>query len=172
MTFLPWLIVLAVASPTAPSAFKLLDVETVEGRTVNRYRALELGETPVRPVTWEVAPPKGVRHGLVPVGPHTDSALAVAWDPNASALWLDADGDRRLARDERHEVKPGVAVAIPVMIAATDPVRRTILVRPGLLGGGPRYTVRGGMAGELELTGKVVRTLLIDGNADGCFDAA
>src|SRR3954447_11545425 len=100
MTFLPSLIVFALAGQPAPSAFKLLDVETVEGRPVNRYRALELGETPVRPVTWEVAPPNGVRHGLVPVGPHTDSALAVAWDPNASALWLDADGDRRLARDE------------------------------------------------------------------------
>ena len=118
---------------------------------------LELGETPVRPVTWEVAPPRGVRHGLVPVGPHTDSALAVAWDPEASSLWLDADGDRRFARDERHEVKPGATVAIPVTIAGADPARRTILVRPGLLGGGPRYTVRGGMAGELELGGKAVR---------------
>src|SRR3954463_15097068 len=114
MNSLPWLIVLAVAGQPAPQAFQLLDVETVEGRTVNRYRALELGETPVRPVSWEVAPPKGVRHGLVPVGPHTDSAPAAAWDVGASALWLDADGDRRLARDERHEVKPGAAVAIPV----------------------------------------------------------
>src|SRR3954462_9986343 len=100
MNFLPWLIVLAVAGQPAPSAFQLLDVETVEGRPVNRYRALELGETHVRPVTWEVAPPRGVRHGLVPVGPHTDSALAVAWDPDAFALWLDADGNRRFARDE------------------------------------------------------------------------
>jgi hypothetical protein len=172
MTLLPWLIALAVAGPPAPSAFELLDVETVQGRPLNRYRALELGETPVRPVTWEAAPPLGVRHGLVPVGPHTDSAPAVAWDPEASSLWLDADGDRRLARDERHEVKPGAAVAIAVTIAAADPVRRTILVRPGLFGGGPRYTVRGGMAGQLELGGKAVRTLLIDGNADGCFDAA
>jgi hypothetical protein len=172
MTFFPWLMVLAVAGQPAASAFKLLDVETVEGRPVNRYRALEFGETPVRPVTWEVAPPRGVRHGLVPVGPHTDSALAVAWDPETSALWLDANGNRRLTRDERHEVKPGAAVAIPLTIAGADPARRTILVRPGLLGGGPRYTVRGGMAGELEVGGKPVRTLLIDGNADGCFDAA
>ncbi len=172
MTLLPWLIVLAAAQ-SAPQAFELLDVETVEGRSVNRYRALELGETPVRPVTWEVAPPKGVRHGLVPVGPHTDSALAVAWDPEASALWLDADGNRQFARDERHEVKPGAAVAIPVTIAGAVPLRRTILVRPGLLGGGPRYTVRGVMEGTLELGGKnAVRTLLVDGNADGCFDAA
>src|SRR3954470_7082181 len=153
MTFLPWLMVLAVAGHAAPSAFKLLDVETVEGRPVNRYRALELGETPVRPVTWEVAPPKGVRHGLVPVGPHTDSALAVAWAPEASALWLDADGDRRLALDERHEVKPGAAVAVPVTIAGAGPARRTVLVLPGLLGGGPRYTVRGGMGGGGALGG-------------------
>src|SRR4051794_2193935 len=116
MAFSTWLIVLAVAGHPAPSAFKLLDVETVEGRPVNRYHTLELGATPVRPVTWEVAPPKGVRHGLVSVGPHTDSALAVAWDPETTELWLDADGNRRFARDEHHEVKPGATLAIPVAI--------------------------------------------------------
>ena len=174
MTMLPllWLIVPAVAGQPAPSAFELLDVEVVEGRPVNRYRALELGERPVRPIAWEVSAPEGIRHGLIPVGPHTDSALAVAWNPGASALWVDADGNRRLSRDERHEFKAGETVAIAVTIAGPDPVRRTIHVRPGLIGGGPRYTVRGSMAGELDLGGKAVRTLLIDGDADGCFDAA
>lgn len=169
MNLLPCLILAAVAGP---SAFELLDAETVAGRAVNRFRALELGPTPVRPVAWEVAPPAGVRHGLVPVGPQTDSAPAVAWDPATSALWLDADGDGRLTRAERFEVKPGATLAVAVTIAAAVPVRRTVLVRPGLLGGGPRYTVRGCMAGTLNLAGKAVRTLLIDGNADGCFDAA
>lgn len=172
MTLFPWLIALAVAGDPAPSAFVLLDVEAVEGRPLNRYRPLELGQTPVRTVTWEAAPPAGVRHGLALVGPHTDSALAVAWDPATSSLWLDADGDRRLTRDERHEVRPGTTVAVAVAIAAPELVRRTILVRPGLLGGGPRYTVRGGMAGELVLGGRRIRALLTDGNADGCFDAA
>jgi hypothetical protein len=176
MTWFPWLVVLLTAANStpepAPRAFELLDVESVDGRPVNRYRFLELGATPVRPVTWDVAPPPGVQYGLALVGPQTGTALAVAWDPAARALWLDADGDRRLTRAERHEIKPGTAVAIAGTIAAPEPVRRTILVRPGLLGGGPRLCVHGCMAGELDLGGKRIRALLLDGNADGCFDAA
>ncbi|MEJ7636742.1 MAG: hypothetical protein WKF75_01830 [Singulisphaera sp.] len=66
MTLLPWLFVLTVAVHPAPSAFALLDVEAVEGRPVNRYRALELGVVPVRPIEWEVSSPEGVSHGLIP----------------------------------------------------------------------------------------------------------
>jgi hypothetical protein len=150
MFFLGLMAVVVAASPT-PRAFALLDVETAFERPVNRYRALELGTTRVRPVSWEVAPPAGVQYGLALVGPQADLAPAVAWDPAAATLWLDADGDRRWTRAERHAIQPGATVAIPVTIATPEPIRRTILVRPGLLGGGPRYTVRGCMAGELEL---------------------
>ena len=63
---------------------------------------------------------------------------------------------------------------IPVRIAVANlaPIRRMILVRPGLLGGGPRYTVRGCMTGKLDVGGKTMATVLLDENADGCFDAA
>ncbi len=173
MILSPWPIVLVLAAQAAPpSSFVLLDVERVEGRPAGRYRALELGAAPVRPVAWEDAAPAGVRHGLLPVGTHTDAALAVAWDAATGALWVDADGNRRLARDERHELKPDAPLAIPVTIAGAGPDRRTVLVRPGLLGGAPRYTVRGVMEGGLVLGGKAVRTLLVDENADGAFDAA
>ncbi|MEJ7636741.1 MAG: hypothetical protein WKF75_01825 [Singulisphaera sp.] len=43
-------------------------------------------------------------------------------------------------------------------------------VRPGLLGGGPRHTARG-HGGGFDLGGGGAYAL-IDGNADGCFDAA
>jgi hypothetical protein len=155
-----------------PTSFHLLDVDSVDGRPLNRYRPLDLGPSAVRPIAWDVAPPHEIQHGLLLVGPNTDSALAAAWDRSASVLWIDADADRRFSRDECHEIEAGPPIAIPVSIGATEPVRRTILVRPGLLGGGPRYTVRGAMAGELEMAGRRVHTMLIDGNADGCFDEA
>jgi len=170
---------LVALSGTAPPAFEWLDVDTIDGRPVNRYRPLELGERPVRPVGWDETPPGGLRYGLVPVGTHTDSSLAFAWDPARSVLWLDADGDRRLTRDERHEVKAGPPVSVPVTIQAqagttgpADAFRRVMLVRPGIFGGAPRYCVRGCAAGALDLGGRAVRALLTDGDADGCVDAA
>ena len=63
-------------------------------------------------------------------GPRTETALAVAWDSDTRAIWVDADGDRRLTRLEGHELKAGAALEIPVRIAAAKlaPIRRTILV--------------------------------------------
>ena len=44
------------------------------------------------------------------------------------------------------------------------------MFRRSALGDGLRYTVRGYMQGRLNLGGKKYATLLIDGNANGCFD--
>ncbi len=50
--------------------------------------------------------------------------------------------------------------------------RRTLRLRPGLLGGGPRWAVRGCREGRLDLGGRPRRVLLVDGDADGGFDDA
>src|SRR5437899_661741 len=79
MSFLPWLIVLAVAGLPAPSAFKLLDVETVEGRPVNRYRAreLELNGKVVRTLL---------------IDGNADGCFDAA---GTDRVWVDLDGDGR-----------------------------------------------------------------------------
>jgi hypothetical protein len=158
-----------------PQAFAFVDADVVEGRSVNRYRPLETGDRPVRPVSWEAPPPEGVRFGLVPIGHDPGARPAFAWDAPSSSIWIDADRDGRLSRAERHEVQAGPAAAVPVTIAGPEgapALRRTILVRPGLLGAGPRFTVRGAMTGTLDLGGRSVRAVLTDGDADGGFGAA
>ena len=47
---------------------------------------------------------------------------------------------------------------------------RTLIFRRSAVGDGLRYAVRGYMQGRLDLGGKKYATLLIDGNANGCFD--
>jgi hypothetical protein len=122
---------------------------------------------------------------LATVGASPDSALAVAWNPkglDGPTLWVDADGNGRLSRSERHVLGPGKTLAIAATITgknamtessrpASVSVHRTLLFRTGLLGDGPRFAVKGAMSGTLVLGGKTFRALLTDGNADGCFDA-
>jgi hypothetical protein len=172
------LLLCMVIQRATPSSFELLDVESVGGRPVNRYRTLELGERPVKPVAWEAEAPAGVRYGLAIVGANADSSIAVAWDPLAEALWLDADGDRRFARSERHEIKAGAVIAVRASIRPSSEttglpttISRVLLLRSGLFGTGPRYTVRGAMKGTLDLGGRSLAALLIDANVDGCFNA-
>ena len=49
-------------------------------------------------------------------------------------------------------------------------VRRTLVFRRSASGDALRYAVRGYMQGRLDLGGKKYAALLVDGNADGCFD--
>src|SRR5690349_18971381 len=114
MNVMPALLLILAALP--PSTFELLDVESVAGRPVNRYRLLEFSREPVRPIRWEVPPPPEVRYGLVPVGTDVESSLAVAWDSEAPAIWLDSDGDGQLKRSERHELRSGDSLAVTASI--------------------------------------------------------
>ena len=113
-----------------------------------------------------------------PAGPKPDTALVIVWVPNAPGgpeLWLDANGDGKLTEDEHH-VLSGRELALPATITIQlDPkpkkVQRTLIFRRSALGDGLRYTVRGYMQGHVSLHGKPYVTLLIDGNANGCFDS-
>ena len=76
--------------------------------------------------------------------------------------------------DERR-VMPGrdlqIATTITVQLEPQPMrVQRTLLFRRSTLGEGLRYAVRGFAQGTLALGGTKYRVLLIDGNADGCFD--
>ena len=119
----------------------------------------------------------GALYGVVPVGPTPETALTIVWLPKAAGgpeLWLDANGDGQLTDDERHVMK-GRELEIPATITIQlkpkpKKVERTLVFRRSALGDGLRYTVRGYMQGRLSLGGKEYATLLIDGNANGCFD--
>lgn len=165
------LVILALSAQPKPASFSLLDVETVDGRPVNFYKPLELADEPIRPVKWR-EPPGGERHySLLRLGPDPDTALDIAWSPESSSLWIDADRDRTFAPDERLVVKPGTSQTVSVTIPGANPPLRTLLFRPGLLGGAPRYCVRGAMSGSLLLGTRAYPALLLDGDADGAFDA-
>ena len=171
---------LALATLAAiPVELEFHDVEAVDGHPIVRFRPVELGPSPVRPLKWEGTPPRDVRYGLATVGVTLESALAVAWEPDSRALWVDADGDGRLVANERHDLETGktLAVASTILVAdrrTTDPAPghlvRTLLFRPGLLGEGPRFSVRGAMSGTLALGSRHVRVWLTDGNANGGFN--
>lgn len=155
------------------SAFRFRDEAEVDGRPVVVFRPIDLVDEPSRPLRWDEPMPEGTRFGLARVGRSPEAALAVAWDAGGRTLWIDADADGRLAPDERHALGSGEEVAVAVTIIDEDedggPRDRTLLVRPGLLGGPPRWAVRGFMEGTVTIDGEPKRALLVDGDADGCF---
>ncbi len=160
----------------ASGTFEFKDAAVYEKRPMLQYRAVEFRNTPVRPLGDERAFPSGTLYGVVPVGPKPETALTIVWLPEADGgpqLWLDANGDGRLADDERHAMK-GRTLEVPATITAQfDPVKkieRTLIFRRSSLGDGLRYSVRGYEQGRLQLGETKHAALLIDGNANGCFD--
>jgi hypothetical protein len=166
-----------VAAAPAAAVFEFRDSASYQGRSVLVYRAIEFHDAPVRPLPGEFKPVPGALYGLVPVGPKPETALSIVWCPKAPGgpqLWLDANGDGRLSAGERHTVS-GRDLAIPATITvqlAPQPkrVQRTLLFRRSTLGEGLRYAVRGFAEGTLALGRSRHRALVVDGNADGCFD--
>jgi len=160
----------------APSAFEFKDAAAYDNRPVLQYRAIEFRNVPVRPLGNRKFAAKAL-YGVAPVGPMWDTALTIVWLPNAPGgpeLWLDANGDGRLTDDERH-VMSGRELEIPATVTLqlkpeTKKVQRTLVFRRSAVGDGLRYTVRGYMQGHLKLGDKEHAALLVDGNANGCFD--
>jgi hypothetical protein len=174
--FLAAMLTLAADPPAEPVAFEFKDAAAYQGRPVLQYRAIEFRDAPVRPL-GDRKFAAGALYGLVPVGPAPETALAIVWLPKAPGgpeLWLDANGDGKLSDDEHH-VMAGRSTEIPATITVeTKPkpqkVQRTLVFRRSSLGDGLRYAVRGYTQGRLDLGGTKYATLLIDGNANGCFD--
>jgi hypothetical protein len=175
--FLVAVLCMAADSPAAPVAFTFKDSAKHEGRSVQQYRGIEFRNVPIRPLKPERKFAAGTLFGVVPVGPNFDTALTIVWAakaPGGPELWLDADGDGRLADDERHAMS-GRDLEIPAAFTITrgpnpQKVKRTLLFRRSALGDGLRYTVRGYMQGRLDLSGTKFAAILVDGNANGCFD--
>ena len=175
---LPVLVSLGADRGAPAVALEFKDSATFEGRVVAQYRTIELRDAPVRPLFGDFKPSPGALYGLVPVGPKPETALVIVWCPKAPGgpeLWLDSNGDGRLSADERH-VMPGrdleIAATISVQLEPKPKrVQRTLLFRRSTLGEGLRYAVRGFAHGTLALGGTKHRAVLIDGNADGCFDS-
>jgi hypothetical protein len=166
---------LSAASPPAGLEFK--DAAELEGRAVLQFRAIEFRTAPAKPLDFDGVPGEGARHGLLPVGPSPDTALAIVWLPQAPSgpeLWLDADGDGRLTSVERHAWS-GRELELPARITvqiepARVQVERTVIFRRASLGDGLRYAVRGFAQGSVEIGGRPYAVVLIDGNANGCFN--
>jgi hypothetical protein len=168
---------MTAAVPAPPVAFEFVDSATYAGRSIQQYRAVELRGTPLRPLGTAHKFPDGTLYGVVRVGPNFDSGPTIVWTakaPGGPELWLDANGDGRLADDERH-VMSGRQLEIPATFTVQlgpkpQKVKRTLVFRRSSVGDGLRYTVRGYMQGTLDLAGTKHKTLIVDGNADGCFD--
>ncbi len=164
-------------APAKSVALEFKDAATYENRPVLQYRAIDFRDWPTRPLGKRKFGP-GARYGVVPVGSQPETALTIVWLPKAAGgpeLWLDANGDGRLADDERH-VMSGRELAIPATIALepkpeAKKVARTLFFRRSAVGDGLRYTVRGYAQGRLQLGQKSYAVLLIDGNANARFDS-
>jgi hypothetical protein len=176
---LPALLLGAGDEPGGPAtAFEFVDADSFQGRTVAQYRAIEFRDKPARPLPGDFRPGPGALFGLVPVSPRPETALMIVWSPKAAGgpvLWLDANGDGRFGADERHALT-GRVLEVPASITVQlEPVRkqvkRTLIFRRSALCDGLRYAVRGFARGTLSLGKTKHAVLLIDGNADGCFDS-
>jgi hypothetical protein len=173
------LVGLSLATEAAPACFTFSDAAVHDGRSALSFRTVELGDSPVRPLQLTFPADAETRYGLLLVGSQLDTALAVVWQPQAAdgpLLWVDADGDGRLAADERHVLTRNqleITAAISVQVNQDlRRLRRTLLVRRSTLGDGLRYAVRGFAHGTLRLGGTPYPAMLTDGNADGCFHTA
>lgn len=176
MTSTLFLATMLCLAADAPATFQFKDAAAYDNRSVLQYRALEFRNVPVRPMGDRKFAAKAL-YGVVPVGPIWDTALTIVWipkGPDGPELWLDSNGDGRLSDNERH-VMSGRVLEIPaIMTLQLQPekqkVERTLIFRRSSVGDGLRYTVRGYMQGSVKLGDKEYATLLIDGNANGCFD--
>ncbi len=178
----PLLFVLAIGTAPEPATvaqFTFQDAATHAGRSILSFRPVDLGMTPVRPVSFANAPGAGTQYGLIPLGPDRATALTIAWDakaPDGPRLWLDANNDGQFSAAESHRVNgKEIELVVDLMVPSANgptPFRRTLIVRPAPLTGGLYYAVRGYAVGSLNMGGKNYQALLTDGNADGCFHAA
>lgn len=167
------ILILAALSPAErpDSEWRFVDETSFAGRPVLTYRALELGAQPVFAMRSEDRPPDGAVFSVVPLGPAGRQRLGLVWHAASHALWFDANGDGRFAPSERHILGTD-ALAIRVVIPFDAGARheRTVLIRQR--DNRLSYAVRGYTSGAVKLAGKPVAALLVDGNADGCFDGA
>ena len=149
-----------------PPDWSFRDELTRDGRLMVVFQTIELGTVPPRPLHADDKPPAGAKFGDLRLGSGGASRRAVVWHQETGTLWLDADGDGRFIKTERHTLGKE-PLEIPISFAA---VQRTLIVKRR--GDGIAYAVRGYMAGTIALGGKAFAALLADGDADGCFDSA
>ncbi len=116
-----WLTALfAAALCGEPGRFEFRDAEKCQGRSVLRFRSVLLRPTPVSPISSEIAFDAEALYGLVLVGRSPDDALNVVMSRPIDGevrLWLDADNDGRIARDETHMLRDDPRLEAPALIA-------------------------------------------------------
>jgi hypothetical protein len=164
------LAILMLTLSQTPPAWGFQDELARDGRTMATFRTVELGDTAPRRALSDDEPLAGARFGDLPLGPGGAARRAVVWHADSGTLWLDADGDGRFAKSERHTLLKGTLetrVSFPI---GDTPVTRTVLIKRR--DGGLAYAVRGYASGSLTLKAGTYPALLTDGNADGCFDSA
>src|SRR4051812_48905140 len=163
-------ILLLTMTQTPPPAWTFKDELTRDGRPMAAFRAVELGDVPPRPLHADDKPPAGAKFGDLRLGPGGASRRLVVWHADTNALWLDADGDGRVAEAERHTPRMDpLEVRVPFPATDSKDTRTVILKRRG---DGLAAAVRGYMEGAITLGGQTYAALLTDGDADGCFDSA
>lgn len=132
------------------------------------FRTMELIDKPVRALHQDDQPAPGSKFGLLTLGYQQKTTVAVVWHKVTGTFWLDSNGDGRFNPTERHSVDAG-SLSIKITIdVGSEKVERTLLVKRR--GDGLAYAVRGYQSGRVLLAGESYAALLLDGNADGCFD--
>jgi hypothetical protein len=170
------IVIALLAQQPAGPAWTFHDAAEHDGRSLLRFRAVELADRPIRPLADSDRPTARAIYGLLPVGSSPEHYPALVWLPDAGEVWIDGDGDGRFGPTERHPL--GAApLAVPVVLRIGKPgseparLKRTLIVRRAA-DAGLRYAVRGYVTGTLHLGGAAYAAMLTDGDADGCFDSA
>jgi hypothetical protein len=159
--------------------FEFRDRSTINARSALQFRALEFATAPVRPVRTEGSVGDGTLYSLLPVGSSPEDALTVVWYPKAVGgprLWVDVDRSAKFTMDKARHFD-GKELEYPITVIAQPDTEKTRLARTAIfrrssVGNGLLYAVRGFAEGKLVLGDKSHRTLLVDGDADGCFSTA
>lgn len=139
-----------------------------DGRPMASFRTMELIDKPVRALHPDDQPASGSKFGLLTLGYQQRTTVPLVWHQSTGTLWLDSNGDGRFNPTERHSLATG-SLSIKIIIdCGSEKVERTLLVKRR--GEGLAYAVRGYQSGSVQLAGERYAALLLDGNADGCFD--
>lgn len=176
MTNMLLLSLLTLAAAPEAKRWEFKDTAETDGRKVLFFRIVEFSEKSPRPLDAEDQPGPGARFGLLKVGSKTADAIGLIWLPEKKQLWIDCNGDGRYDKSERLDFAAGKLKAdIEVSLSGKDGTKRakrSATIRKQTTGDSLLWAVRGFTSGAIELNGKQLRAMLVDGDADACFDTS
>jgi hypothetical protein len=158
---------LLLLQPVSPWQFH--DETQYQGRSMLLFRSVELASKSPKAITTRF--PADVQYGLLRLGIPSASPMLLTWHATKNELWLDQNDDGIVQPGEKHQLQQTpLSLPVTITIAENTKVQRTLYLKRR--GTGLSAAVRGYVTGTITIDQKSYAAAILDGNADGCFDAA